>query len=168
LVLLVNLQKKYSAMIQRIQTLFLLASVILLSILIYNPFATFIVEPQMAKYTLGVFGLSVVEGSTVEKVQSIWFLLGFIIAVLLISFVTIFLYHKRILQIRLCVLTIVMLVGLQGVMYYVVFAFGENLNSKPSYNLVFIFPLIAAILNFLALRAIARDEALIRSLDRLR
>jgi hypothetical protein len=155
-------------MIQRIQTLFLLASVILLSILIYNPFATFIVEPQMAKYTLGVFGLSVVEGSTVEKVQSIWFLLGFIIAVLLISFVTIFLYHKRILQIRLCVLTIVMLVGLQGVMYYVVFAFGENLNSKPSYNLVFIFPLIAAILNFLALRAIARDEALIRSLDRLR
>jgi hypothetical protein len=134
----------------------------------YNPFASFIVEPQMAKYTLGVFGLSVVDGSTVEKVQSIWFLLGFIIAVLLISFVTIFLYHRRLLQIRLCVLTIVMLVGLQGVMYYVVYAYGENLNSKPSYNLVFIFPLIAAILNFLALRAIARDEALIRSLDRLR
>ncbi|MBC7125915.1 MAG: DUF4293 domain-containing protein [Bacteroidales bacterium] len=155
-------------MIQRIQSLFLLASVILLSILMYNPFASFIVEPQMAKYTLGVFGLSMVEGSTVEKVQSIWFLLGFIIAVLLISFVTIFLYHRRLLQIRLCVLTIVMLVGLQGVMYYVVYAYGENLNSKPSYNLVFIFPLIAAILNFLALRAIARDEALIRSLDRLR
>ncbi|MEY1638046.1 DUF4293 domain-containing protein [Tenuifilum osseticum] len=155
-------------MIQRIQSLFLLASVILLSILMYNPFASFIVEPQMAKYTLGVFGLSVVDGSTVEKVQSIWFLLGFIIAVLLISFVTIFLYHRRLLQIRLCVLTIVMLVGLQGVMYYVVYAYGENLNSKPSYNLVFIFPLIAAILNFLALRAIARDEALIRSLDRLR
>ncbi len=155
-------------MIQRIQSLFLLASVILLSILMYNPFASFIVEPQMAKYTLGVFGLSVIDGSTVEKVQSIWFLLGFIIAVLLISFVTIFLYHRRLLQIRLCVLTIVMLVGLQGVMYYVVYAYGENLNSKPSYNLVFIFPLIAAILNFLALRAIARDEALIRSLDRLR
>lgn len=155
-------------MIQRIQSLFLLASVILLSILMYNPFASFIVEPQMAKYTLGVFGLSVVDGSTVEKVQSIWFLLGFIIVVLLLSFVTIFLYHRRLLQIRLCVLTIVMLVGLQGVMYYVVYAYGENLNSKPSYNLVFIFPLIAAILNFLALRAIARDEALIRSLDRLR
>lgn len=155
-------------MIQRIQSLFLLASVILLSILIYNPFASFIVEPQMAKYTLGVFGLSVVDGSTVEKVQNIWFLLGFIIAVLLISFVTIFLYHRRLQQIRLCVLTIVMLVGLQGVMYYVVYAYGENLNSKPSYNLVFIFPLIAAILNFLALRAIARDKALIRSLDRLR
>lgn len=155
-------------MIQRIQSLFLLASVILLSILMYNPFASFIVEPQMAKYTLGVFGLSVIDGSTVEKVQSIWFLLGFIIAVLLISFVTIFLYHRRLLQIRLCILTIVMLVGLQGVMYYVVYAYGENLNSKPSYSLVFIFPLIAAILNFLALRAIARDEALIRSLDRLR
>ncbi|MEJ5317561.1 MAG: DUF4293 domain-containing protein [Tenuifilum sp.] len=155
-------------MIQRIQSLFLLASVILLSILMYNPFASFIVEPQMAKYTLGVFGLSVVDGSTVEKVQSIWFLLGFIIVVLLLSLITIFLYHRRLLQIRLCVLTIVMLVGLQGVMYYVVYAYGENLNSKPSYNLVFIFPLIAAILNFLALRAIARDEALIRSLDRLR
>jgi len=155
-------------MIQRIQSLFLLASVILLSILMYNPFASFIVEPQMAKYTLGVFGLSVVDGATVEKVQSIWFLLGFIIVVLLISFITIFLYHRRILQIRLCILTIVMLVGLQGVMYYVVYAYGKNLNSNPIYSLVFIFPLIAAILNFLALRAIARDEALIRSLDRLR
>lgn len=155
-------------MIQRIQSLFLLASVILLSILIYNPFATFIVEPQMAKYSLGALGLSLVDGSTVEKVQSIGFLLGFIITVLLISFVTIFLYHRRLLQIRLCVFTIVMLLGLQGVMYYVAFAFGENLNSKPTYSFVFIFPIVAAILNFLALRAIARDEAIIRSLDRLR
>lgn len=155
-------------MIQRIQTLFLLASVILLVILMYNPFASFIVEPQMAKYALGVYGLSVVDGSTVEKVQSIWFLLGFLVAVLLISFITIFLYRRRVLQIRLCVLTIVLLVGLQGVMYYIVYAFGENLSSKPTYSLVFIFPLIAAILNFLALRSIARDEALIRSLDRLR
>lgn len=155
-------------MIQRIQSLFLLFTVILLAILISNPFATFIVEPQLAKYSLSVFGLSKVDGSSIEKVQSLWFLLGFMVVVLLISFVAIFLYRKRILQIRLCIFTIVMLVGGQGVMYYVVYAFGKNLNSSPHYNIVFIFPLVAAILNFLALRAIARDEALIRSLDRLR
>ena len=155
-------------MIQRIQSLFLLFAVILIVILMSNPFATFIVEPQLAKYTLSVFGLSKVDGSSIEKVQNLWFLLGFMVIVLLINFVTVFLYQKRILQIRLCIISIIMLLGVQGVMYYIVFAFGKNLNSSPHYNLVFIFPLVAAILNFLALRAIARDEALIRSLDRLR
>ncbi|HBI81191.1 MAG TPA: hypothetical protein DDY04_04425 [Bacteroidales bacterium] len=155
-------------MIQRIQSLFLLFTVILLAILVATPFATFVIEPQMVKYSLSVFGLSKVDNAVVEKVQSLWFLLGFILLVILISLVTIFLYRRRILQIRLCILSVIMLVGLQGVMYYIVYAYGQNLNSKPQYSIVFIFPLISAILNFLALRAIARDEALIRSINRLR
>lgn len=155
-------------MIQRIQSLFLLFIVILLAILVTNPFVTFNIEPQMVKYILGASGLHRIDTSSVERVQSLWFLMGFIIVVLAINFLNIFIYHKRVLQIRLCIFSIIMLLGLQGVMYYVAYAFGQNLNSKPQYSIVFIFPLISAILNFLALRAIARDEALIRSLDRLR
>jgi hypothetical protein len=37
-------------MIQRIQSLFLLFTVILLAILVAPPFATFVIEPHMVKY----------------------------------------------------------------------------------------------------------------------
>lgn len=155
-------------MIQRIQSLFLLVSVILLGILISNPFAAFTVEPQMLKYSLTTLGLSSPDNLSAERIHTLWFLFAFLLLVLLISLITIFLYRKRMLQIRLCIITIVMLVGVQGVMFYIVNAIGKNLNTKPQFSIVFIFPLVSAILNFLALRAIARDEALIRSLDRLR
>lgn len=155
-------------MIQRIQSLFLLASVILLGILISNPFAAFTVEPQMLKYSLTTLGLNSPESLSAERTLTLWFLFAFLLVVLLICLVTIFLYRRRMLQIRLCIISIVMLVGVQGVMFYIVNAIGKNLNTKPQYSIVFIFPLVSAILNFLALRAIARDEALIRSLDRLR
>ncbi|QKG79750.1 DUF4293 family protein [Tenuifilum thalassicum] len=165
---MVNLQKKQKPMIQRIQTLFMFLTLVLLSILIYNPIATYFIEPNMDKIVLNVFGVQNSSDLSVELLQNYWFLFAFIILVMLITFVTIFLYKRRVLQIRLCIVTIVMLVGLQGVMYYMVTAIGQNLHSKPHYNLVFIFPLIAAVLNFLAIRGIAKDEALIRSLDRLR
>ena len=71
-------------------------------------------------------------------------------------------------QIRLCVVNIVLLVGLEGLMFYYVRAAQSAVGEAISYSIVFIFPLAAAILIYLALRAIGRDEALVRSLDRLR
>lgn len=87
---------------------------------------------------------------------------------LAICAITIFLYKKRMLQIRLCVGNIVLLVGLEGLMFYYVRLAKQAVGGLSSYNIVFIFPLVSAILIFLALRAIARDEALVKSLDRLR
>ena len=72
------------------------------------------------------------------------------------------------LQIRLCIVNTVLLLGMQGLLYYYVTAVSKLLPANPNYNIIFIFPLVSAILTFLALRSIAKDEALIRSLERLR
>lgn len=154
-------------MIQRIQSIFLLVAVALLSLLFFIPISSYIVEPQMEKFLLRITGL-VSEGNSPECIFSPWAVLVLVAVAIAVAFVTIFLFKKRLVQIRLCVLNIVLLVGLQGLLYYIVVSVGKRLGANPDYGFVFIMPLVAAILTFLALRAIAKDEALIRSLNRLR
>ena len=93
--------------------------------------------------------------------------------------VTIFFYKRRLFQIRLCIFNFIALVGLVGLMAYFVYqvrdAFELAAQNSPKvvavatkFSYVDIFPLVAALLTFLALRRIASDEALVRSTDRLR
>lgn len=72
------------------------------------------------------------------------------------------------LQIRLSVINIVLLLGLEGLMFYYVSVIKNELEGNVSYNVLIVFPVVSAILVYLALRAIAKDEALVRSLNRLR
>jgi hypothetical protein len=154
-------------MIQRIQTAYLLGATFLLVFFFIVPFSTFTVEPQMVKYHFMVSGLSS-EGPTSESIYSTLPLLILSILVFAISTITIFLFKKRMIQIRLCIINTVLLTGMQGLLYYYVVAVSKLLPANPHYSIIFIFPVVSAILCFLALRAIAKDEALIRSLDRLR
>lgn len=154
-------------MIQRIQTVFLLLAIILLSFLFFTPFASFIIQPQMEKFLLDITGL-VSEGQNPECVFSPWALIILSGLTMLITLVSIFMFRKRMLQIRLCIINIVLLVGLQGLLFYIAVSVGKQLSASPDYGFVFIFPIVTAILHFLAIRAIAKDEALIRSLNRLR
>lgn len=154
-------------MIQRIQTIYLLVVTLLMGFYFFIPFATYTIEPQMVKYMLMATGLSA-DGPQPEGIYSIWALFILIVITFMIPFITIFLYKKRMIQIRLCIVNVVLLVGLQGLLYYVVTAVSKQLVATPKYSIIFIFPLVSAILTFLALRAVAKDEALVRSLDRLR
>jgi hypothetical protein len=75
-------------------------------------------------------------------------------------------YKKRIRQIRVAVFTIVLLLGLFGIFFYFTYAGFEG--AKVAFKIPVAFPLIAIILDYLAIRAIGKDEALIRSLNRIR
>lgn len=154
-------------MIQRIQTVYLLIAAFLLAFFFFVPFSTFVVEPQMAKYLFNVSGLSS-DIPNVENVYNTWPLLIISIVVFGIDMILIFLYKRRMIQIRLCIINTILLVGMQGLLYYYVVRVEEILSSQPHYTIIFVFPIVSAILNFLALRAIAKDEALVRSLERLR
>mgnify|MGYP001034795872 FL=1 len=77
---------------------------------------------------------------------------------------SVFLFKKRILQARLCLLSIVIQLVLVG--YY-----GVQLFVGVAYLLtyfVFGVSLVSILLLFLARRAILKDEALVRSVDRIR
>ena len=92
--------------------------------------------------------------------------LGLMLAAI-IAFATIFLFKNRILQIRMVIFNSLLLVG-----YYLAFlAFYFVLRSDDTsfqFHWALCFPLIAIILNYLAMRAIGRDEAMIHAADRLR
>lgn len=154
-------------MIQRIQTLFLIAAGVLLSFTLFFPFAELVRTSDQMLYHLDFNGLiaSASQGEIVFKVLPVSIL---IILTLLLTAITIFLYKKRMLQIRLCIFNAILQLGIPALIFYYVRMAEANLPGISSYNIVFVFPIASAILTFLALRAIARDEALIRSLDRLR
>lgn len=87
----------------------------------------------------------------------------------LLSLVTLFLYKKRMLQIRLSIFNTVVMVGFYlffGFVLYQVNAV-DNLHFQRV-GVGIIMPVIAIILTILAIRRIGADEALVRSLNRLR
>ncbi|NLA23333.1 MAG: DUF4293 domain-containing protein, partial [Bacteroidales bacterium] len=55
-----------------------------------------------------------------------------------------------------------------AVMLLYLFMTGKSLEAKVHFKIFIAFPIISAILLWLAMRAIGKDEALIRSIDRIR
>jgi hypothetical protein len=85
----------------------------------------------------------------------------------LLCLITIFLYRKRLLQIKLCITGIILQALIIAVIYMYVFRLSTVLNSI-SYDFTVFFPFLSVILLYLAIRAIRKDEKLIRSVDRIR
>ncbi len=146
-------------MIQRIQTLYLLIVGILISQVFVFPFLTFFSKDKMVDFN----ALTI---STGEYLFPLAILFGVII---LIALVTIFCYKKRMLQARLTVVNTFLLLSSMGLTAYLAWEMSKSLSGYDiHYNFTCIFPLIAIVFNFLALRAIRKDEALVRSANRIR
>lgn len=147
-------------MIQRIQSIYVLVSALLIGTLMKLKFADLIVNNEL--YTFVASGIYKGEEMVFDGLA----IFIFIPLIALLHLVVIFLYKKRILQIRILVFTIILLLGLFGLFFYFTYT-GFN-DVKVAFKVPITFPIIAAILDFLAIRAIGKDEALIRSLDRIR
>lgn len=131
-------------MIQRIQSAFLLAATSLLATLFFSAMAENLQESV--------------------KFIEIVPLLIFDIITTVVAFTTIFLYRHRMLQIRLSIFNTIILLAFQGWIIYLFAIRPEN----TIFTINSVFPIIAAILTWLAIRYIGRDEALIKSVNRLR
>lgn len=147
-------------MIQRIQTVYLAISTILLVLLFFIPFA------EIAKdgiiYLFNYMGISS-DGALKNNGFFLSFLIG---ALVILHGIVILDYKNRVRQIRLLVLAIILLLVLFGMFFFFThYTFGD---AQVSYKVSVFFPLIAVILDYMAIRAIGKDEALIRSIDRIR
>ena len=154
-------------MIQRIQTIYLLIAEMLVGILFFVPFAE-IAGKEGNIYRFNIKGIYM-EG--IQKTEIIYSSLPLIMlwAVSLILILsTIFLYKNRILQMRLSTINIFILLGFCGLIFYYVWSSAKVLSGVYSLKVYLVFPIIAAILIYLAIRAIAKDELLVRSIDRIR
>ena len=174
-------------MIQRIQTLYVLAVVILGIVLIWLPVVEFIsyaeiydkVDNQqvetMRTWELRPSGVKVLywvqdtEASYAPvPVHGVW---GLTLATLLIpvlALVDIFLFKKRLLQARMNIFSVMFCLGWYGVVAIYIWqaklAQGVEWYIQPSACI----PLVSMVLTLMATRRILKDEALVRAADRIR
>ena len=73
-------------------------------------------------------------------------------------------FKHRVFQMRTATLSAIILIAFQG---WLVYDFISTHNT-PVFHVTAVFPIVAAILDFLAARSILADELLVRSADRLR
>ena len=147
-------------MIQRIQTVYILLSAILIGLLLTLPFAEIAYNDQL--YLFDIRGI--IRNGTVQE-NGLPVAL-FIVLILLLHVFAVFIYKKRILQIRVLVFSILFMLGLFGLFYF--FTYYSFDDAQISFKTAVVFHLIAVILDYLAIRNIGKDEALIRSIDRIR
>jgi len=147
-------------MIQRIQTVYLFISALLIASLIKLKFADLALNNEL--YTFVAKGIYFGE----ELLFNGLAIFILITIITLLQFVVIFMFKKRILQIRILVFCSVLLLGLFGLFFY--FTYAGFTGAKVAFKVPVVFPIVAVILNYLAIRAIGKDEALIRSLNRIR
>lgn len=152
-------------MIQRIQSIFLLAALILQIIFVSVPLANFL----MGDYTIAFYAKGFIDSSTGENLLSTLPLLILCWGIPVLSLITILLYKKRMLQMRICIYNILINIGLIGMLYMQLSGF-LKVNEVTSYNygLPMVIPIASIILIFLAYRGIRKDELLVKAYDRLR
>lgn len=153
-------------MIQRIQTIYLLLALAFGVSMFFAPQITFLAETLYVLNFKGINSIEAVENSKSISTVALTILLAL---TPILSLASIFLYKKRLLQLRLCGANIGLLIGTTALIYYFGTVGAKELPAiELSYHLSTVFPIVGAVLNFLALRAIAKDEALVRSMDRIR
>ncbi|MDR1402310.1 MAG: DUF4293 domain-containing protein [Tannerellaceae bacterium] len=151
-------------MLQRIQTVYLFIIAILAVLLLFMPLA--VLQTGNDFYTLDVFGVNAVAAS--EIVYSTWGLFVLAALISLVALSTIFLYKKRMLQIRFCIFNALLMLGFYGFLAYLIFVMKQQLDVSIRVRIALSFPVICLILDYLAIRNIGADETLVRSLERLR
>lgn len=157
-------------MIQRVQSLYLLCSIIFMAIFACMPYFN-IVTPD-ATYQLTSCGIQVKEmaetatATVVSSQNYIVLILSVLIAV--VSLISILLYKARPKQILLCKINILFYITL-----YIVMGLGAYMNYADLQGTGFttttyiVFPICALITNWLAMSAIDKDEQMVRDSERM-
>lgn len=141
-------------MIQRLQSVWLLLAAIC----------------AFVTYTLVLYSGTVADGSPrLFALGDHFLLVAIIIALGLLSLVTIFLFKNRKLQFRLTILAIVLTIGYLLLQYVNIEQFKkDNAIITGSYQVAALLPILMIIFLIMAARGIYKDEKLVKSLDRLR
>ena len=171
-------------MIQRIQTVYLALVLIFSFVGLISTIGEWTVaDTVVAHFSNFTFGA---EGpfQALDSISGPWCLGILLIMVMFLSTISIMLFRYRMRQLRLTIISTILLVGY--VAAYAVFAYYYQLNldvyamnayeagiegcTPPTFHLKFIsiLPVLSIILNCLAIQGIRKDEALVRSLDRIR
>ena len=157
-------------MLQRKQTLYLFFAGLVTLALLFIPFGYLYTDLAGFRYT--AFAVRDITPDHTYILSTIGNAV-LLIATSALSFITMLLYKNRKLQLKLIsVNMLVILAAMFTIMYvYPNFIFPKNpylAGGKLEYNYVILICFVSALGIFLAKKAISKDEALVRSADRLR
>lgn len=150
-------------MIQRIQSVYLLIVTALLIVAICIPVGSF-TNASGSLFEFTNLGVSLPDGYD----SSSWGMFAILLLSALIAFATIFLFRNRILQIRMTVFNSILLIGYYLTFFAFMFILQSRLDASFHLSWGLCLPLVSIILNYLAIRAIGKDEVLVKAADRLR
>ena len=166
-------------MIQRIQTLWLALVLIFSFVSLISTIGEWTVaETVVAHFSNFTFGA---EGQfkALDSTSGPWCLGVLLIMVMFLTTMSIMLFRKRMRQLRLTIISTILLVGYVAAYAFFAYIYQEKMGLLlpeggnelvPTFHLKFVsvFPVLSIILNCLAIQGIRKDEALVRSLDRIR
>ena len=147
-------------MIQRIQSLYLLLVVIAYALLFFFPIATYSTIDTFFSFSL----LEITGANSNSSVP----LMAAVILLALAVLLTIFLYKKRMLQIRITAIVLLAHLGFVAALFYVADSLSKKFGPDAVYQTGAYIALIPLVFLVLANRAIRKDEKMVRSVDRLR
>lgn len=135
---------------QRLQTLYLCIATGLIVALFFS----------VKAFTLGPGGVHSVELTYIKYTPYLILL----ILITILQLLAVFTFNVRVFQMRTAVLSAILMIALQawiGVDYF-------TADKEWIFKFTAVFPLVAAILNFIAARLILRDQLLVESVSHLR
>ena len=151
---------------QRIQTLYLFLSGVTATLLLLFTLFTVTQSDPETIYAANFTGL-IVSGWTSIKYFN---LVSFVLTSLgtIISFVTIFLYKRRKLQIRLTIIGLLLMVAAIVAFGYMLWRQTDLMQATTQIRFWIILPIINLLCQYLAMRNIIKDDILVRASNRLR
>lgn len=157
-------------MIQRIQSVFLFLAALVLSLTFFFPIAEFIGEKDsLILYIFKVVSL-VPDSSNIYDLMFVMPLLGIVVAVILLSLVTIFMFKNRNAQLKIIRLLMLLIASMIGIIFLYFYDILEVASGAvPNFVQIGAFaPLVSLVLLYIAYRGVLKDDKLIKSADRLR
>ena len=140
-------------------------ALVIMGLMFFFPVLRF-VDSNSKTYELTYLGIvNIDDGEYIVKAIPLTILLVIIVLLLLI---TISSFKKRILQMRLSVFSILLMIGSLGLIFFYSFHGKSKTGGDIFYLYPLVFPLVSAILTFLAFKGVKKDEELVRSYDRIR
>lgn len=158
----VSLKKTKHPMIQRIQSLYISIAIALMAFVASSPLLNIFLNS--GEYTL----TSQTIANNQETLTTITPLFILVLASILLDAIALISFKKRYFQIRALVFSIVLKVGFYGLIALYIFQLKEDTGLLITYKAPITFPIISSIISYLGIRAIIKDEALVKSLDRIR
>ncbi|MEZ5020681.1 MAG: DUF4293 domain-containing protein [Bacteroidales bacterium] len=151
-------------MIQRIQTLLLLAVALFSGLMLTGDIIS-LTAGNGTVFSMRFMGMGEQGG---EIIQRLWPMTVILAVVPLLALIALFLFRNRQLQMRLTMMVLLLSLGTIILGAFYILMFDRKIDVTIIWKVRVLFPAVSAILAWLAYRAILKDEIRVRSYDRLR